>query len=64
MSIIICPICENTVDSDKEDCVEHPLSGNMICCSCGDDLAEILESKLDMSMDRFNLICDTVKEFG
>jgi len=64
MSIIRCPICENTVDSDLEDCMDHPLSGDMICSGCGDDLAEVLETKLDMTMDRFKSVCDLVREFS
>jgi len=64
MSVIRCPACENTVDSDTQDCVEHPLSGELVCCSCANDLADILDDKFGMTMDKFRLICDLVKEFG
>ncbi len=64
MSIITCPSCSNQVDSDIVDCMEHPLTHELICDKCANYLIfDVLEGKLGMTINKFTEICDVVMEF-
>jgi len=40
MSAFICAICENLIDSDLDECLEH-LDNDLICEECCDKTEEI-----------------------
>jgi len=40
MAMVLCEECGNVVDDDWNPCEEHPITGELTCPNCMDDLEE------------------------